>query len=141
MVEDLRLISQSDPDYPPILFVFQGSAAQGEPFFDGLWPEARAVSDTPKLFYNALGIERGGLKEMFGPQVFACGVRAARKGHAIGMPVGDPWEMPGMFLVEQDGSIRWQHDFSHAGDHPNFKEIPHILAAQQAQSAAQQVSR
>ena len=129
MVEDLRLISQSDPTYPPILFIFQGSVTEGKRFFDGLWPEARAVSDTPKLLYDAMGIERGGLKEMFGPQVFACGFRAARKGHIIGKPVGDPWEMPGMFLMNQAGTILWQHDFSHAGDHPNFKEIPGIVAA------------
>ncbi|MEM7116233.1 MAG: peroxiredoxin-like family protein [Chloroflexota bacterium] len=129
MVEDLRLISEADPAYPPILFIFQGSVAEGEAFFDGLWPEARAVSDSPKQFYNAFGLKRGGLKEMFGPQVFACGLRAARKGHTIGKPIGDPWEMPGMFLVSQDGAVLWQHDFSHAGDHPNFKEITAVVPA------------
>ena len=129
MVEDLRLISQADPAYPPILFVFQGSVSEGKAFFDNLWPEARAVSDTPKYFYDVMGIERGGLKEMFGPEVFACGMRAARKGHMIGKPVGDPWEMPGMFLIDRDGNILWQHDFSHAGDHPNFREIPTVVPA------------
>lgn len=61
---------------------------------------------------------------MFGSEVWACGARATLKGHTIGKPVGDPWMMPGLFLVTDTGRILWQHDYSHAGDHPNFADIP-----------------
>jgi hypothetical protein len=30
--------------------------------------------------------------------------------------------MPGVFLVE-DGRVVWQHDYRHAGDHPDFAAI------------------
>ncbi|MEM7802803.1 MAG: AhpC/TSA family protein [Chloroflexota bacterium] len=110
--------------YPELIFFFQGDNEQGEAFFRKLWPEARAVSDMPRKFYNAFGIERGGMKEMFGGGVWACGARAAAKGHTIGAPVGDPWVMPGLFLINEDGQIQWQHDFAHAGDHPDWKTLP-----------------
>lgn len=115
------------PDYPELLFFYQGSIEDGEAFFRRLWPEARAVSDLPLKFYDAFGVERGGLREMFGPEVWACGVRAARKGSFIGAPVGDPWIMPGLFLV-RDEQVLWRHAFRHAGDHPDFAQIPQLAA-------------
>lgn len=127
-MQDLRQVAGSDPSYPPILFFYQGSVADGEAFFGKLWPEATAVSDMPQTFYRAFKIRRGGLKEMFGPEVWVCGVRASRKGNSIGAPIGDPWLMPGLFLVQGD-SILWQHDFRHAGDHPDFGQIPQIVQA------------
>ena len=124
----MREIADNIADYPNILFFYQGDVEQGEAFFKRLWPEARAVSDMPRTFYDAFGIERGGMKEMFGGGVWACGVRAAAKGHAIGAPVGDPWVMPGLFLADKNGRILWQHDFAHAGDHPDWEAIPRLAA-------------
>lgn len=76
----------------------------------------------PRTFYDAFDIQRGGMKEMFGADVWACGVRAVTKGHFIGKAKGDPWIMPGLFLVN-GAQILWQHDFKHAGDHPDFAAI------------------
>ncbi len=64
---------------------------------------------------------------MFGSGVWACGARAASKGHMIGAPVGDPWIMPGLFFVD-NGQILWQHDFAHAGDHPDWETLPETFA-------------
>lgn len=122
-VKDLREIAEKHPSYPPVLFFYQGSVEEGQAFFRRLWAEARAVADPDKRFYDALGIQRGGMREMFGPEVFACGMRAAAKGHFIGQPVGDPWVMPGLFLVDAQGAVVWSHDFRHAGDHPDFLSI------------------
>ncbi len=121
MVADLRDIAAQDPAYPNVVFFFQGTVEQGRAFFAGHWKEARAISDTPLTFYKGLGIQRGGLREMFGPEVWACGWRAASKGHFIGLPVGDPFVMPGAFLVSASGDILWSHDFKHAGDHPDWR--------------------
>lgn len=122
MVEDIRQLAATNPGYPPVLFFYQGSVAEGKRFFARHWPEARAVADAGKTFYRAFGIERGGVKEMLGPEVWACGLRAASKGHTGGLPVGDPWMMPGAFLVQGD-QIIWRHAFRHAGDHPDFAHL------------------
>ena len=128
MVADLRASAAADPAYPPLLFFFQGSVADGAAFFDTLWPAARAVADPERQFYAGLGLERGGMRAMFGTQTWACGLRAVRKGHFIGRPVGDPWLMPGLFLVDNGGRLLWRHDFAHAGDHPDFRALPALLA-------------
>jgi hypothetical protein len=123
MVADVRNAATQDANYPNVVFFYQGTVEQGQDFFANLWKEARAISDTPLVFYKALGIERGGLREMFGPEVWSCGLRAVGKGHFIGLPVGDPFVMPGAFLVSSAGDVLWQHDFRHAGDHPDWQAI------------------
>jgi len=120
-VQDVRGASE-DPTFPSVLFFFQGSPEEGAAFFERFWPEARAVSDPEKLFYDAFGIGRGRLGQLLGPRVIAAGLRAAFKGNWIGRPVGDPRVMPGVLLVENDCVI-WHHDFEHAGDHPDFKVL------------------
>ncbi|MBK8797331.1 MAG: hypothetical protein IPM07_13700 [Anaerolineales bacterium] len=127
MVKDFRTLSASMADYPPLLFVYMGSVEEGEAFFASAWPEARAVSDPAKQLYAAFDLKRGSIGEVFGPEVIACGLRAGAKGHLIGKPVGDPWQMPGLFLV-QGPDVLWSHDFAHIGDHPDFTVMPQLVA-------------
>ena len=125
-VADLRRCQHDDPQYPRVLFVYQGSLSDGAAFFASLWPEAQAIADPEKQLYQAFGITQGAWAQMFGAPVWACGWRAARKGHSIGAPVGDPWTMPGLFLLQGD-RLYWQHSFAHAGDHPDFAQLPQYL--------------
>lgn len=128
MVKDLREQAEQVSAYPEVVFFYQGSIEQGRAFFKNLWPEARAAADLPRYFYEKFGLERGGVREMFAPEVWACGFRAARKGHFVGAPVGDPWQMPGMFLI-QDSQVIWRHKFRHAGDHPDLARLRNYVYA------------
>ena len=127
MVSDLRTLTATQAGYPNILFLYMGSVVEGETFFAAAWPEARAVSDPNKTFYGAFGLERGSFGQVFGPGAMACSLRAAGKGHVVGKPVGDPWQMPGLFLV-QGPDVLWAHDFAHIGDHPDFTTMPQLIA-------------
>lgn len=100
----------------------------GRHFFDHSWPEARAVADPDCVFYEAFGIQRGGMKELFSPGVLVCGLRAGRKGHRMGAPAGDTRMMPGLFLAAGD-QILWRHEYKHAGDHPDFAALARLPAA------------
>jgi AhpC/TSA antioxidant enzyme len=123
MVAELRQVAAKDPDFPDILIFGQGSVEQSRAFFAERWPEARAVADPRRRFYNAFGIGRGSLTQLLAsPGVVAAGARAVAKGHIQGQTVGDAAQMPGLMLV-QDNCILWQHRFRHAGDHPNWEKI------------------
>lgn len=78
MVADLRKISRATPDYPPILFFYQGTLEEGEAFMRKLWAQARAIADLPKRFYDAFGLERGTLGRCSGRRYgrAACGLPA-----------------------------------------------------------------
>lgn len=126
MIADIGTAVQRNPAYPPVLFFYQGTAEQGKEFFPKYWDKARAVADLPKHFYTAFGIENGSIGQLFGPEVWACGMRAAAKGHFVGTPVGDPMTMPGVLLVHRN-QILWRHHFRHVGDHPDFDALPSQL--------------
>lgn len=123
MVGDLRAATEENPAYPPILFVNHGELDFAEPFFAALWPEARCIVDSERTLYHAFGVERARFGQILNPGVAACGIRAAGKGHMQTASKGDPKQMPGLFLLH-GAHVLWQHDFKHAGDHPDWDALP-----------------
>ncbi|MFN2200569.1 MAG: AhpC/TSA family protein [Caldilineaceae bacterium] len=121
-MKELRKVFTTNAYDLKILFVYQGTVDQGNVFFQQLWPEARAVSDPSKYLYQAFGLERASLREIIGPEVAACGIRAMKNGSFGGRPVGDTRMMPGAFLVDGE-EILWRHDYRHIADHPDFEQV------------------
>lgn len=121
-VADLQHIAKQDPHYPKVVFFFQGTRQAGEDFFGDRWNEGCFVADDTLFFYRAFGLDKGGVREMFSAEVWACTARAMVKGNLPGKRVGDGWMMPGVFLVKGN-QILWQHEFEHIGDAPKWREI------------------
>jgi hypothetical protein len=119
---DAREAARTDPAFPLVLFVHQSSVADGADFFGWIEPTARAIADEGLVLYRGFGLERGGVKEVLGPADWACGLRASRKGHGVGRPVGHVWQMPGYSLVEGDRVV-WEHCPRHIGDHPPWTAL------------------
>jgi len=126
-VADLREVAEKDPEFPKVLFFFEGTPTEGRAFLRRYWPRAHAVADPRKRFYEAFGVERGGLRQTLGPAVWGAARRARAKGLSQGPRAGDVWRMPGVFLV-RDGAVVWSHDFRHAGELFDFAAIPARLA-------------
>ncbi len=105
-----------------MVLVMQASADRGEKLLSGLWPDAPFVSDPELRLYTAFGLGRGSLGEVMGPATWLAGLRALRKGHFVGRPVGDPLVLPGLFLVHGD-RVLWRHAFAHSGDQPSEEEL------------------
>lgn len=125
MISDLRSVTVNHPDFPPVVLAYMGSPRVGQGFFKDRWPEVRAIADAELRFYDAFGIKRGGLKELVGPGVIAASARAMLKGNLQGRTVGDPYILPGGFLVQGD-EVLWEHRYSHAGDHPDWLALPSL---------------
>jgi hypothetical protein len=127
-VADLRETARA-PAYPAVLFFYQGTPTEGRAFLRRDWPDVRAVADPELAFYEAFGVDRGSLLQMFGPGVFAAGLRARRRGFENGERTGDIYRMPGAFLVRGE-RVLWQHRYRHAGDHPDFASVAALVSAQ-----------
>ena len=122
MIKDVRAAVARSPSFPPVLFVYQATRLEGQPFFDSLWKEARAIADPQHIFFRAFHLERARLGQMVGVRPLARAVCALWKGNGAGRPVGDPLLMPGAFLVQRE-RVLWTHPFRHVGDHPDFASI------------------
>jgi hypothetical protein len=122
----LRDAAQKDAGYPAVLFFFQGSPTEGRAFLRRYWPEVRAIADPEAVFYEGMGIGRGGIMQMFHPGVIPALVRARAAGHLEGDGGGgDSRRMPGLF-VARGAEIVWSHRARHQADHPEFARIPSL---------------
>jgi len=130
MLSDVRKQVESNQGFPNVLVFCQADVQEATDFFARHWPDATVVCDREKQFYAAMELGRGTVAQMFGPRAWACGLRAMVKGNSIGFHriIGDPWTMPGLFLVSPVGEILWQHEFDHAGDHPDFSALSQTFA-------------
>ncbi len=104
------------------MLIHLGKPEDGEQFFSERWPEARAVADSNEDLYQAFGLRRGTVGQLFGPQVMWSGMKAVFGGHGIGRPVGNPLRMSGWFLVKKD-EIVWSHVHEHAGAGGRYEEL------------------
>jgi hypothetical protein len=127
-VAELRRVNESAPDFPPMLFFFQGTPTEGRAFLRRDWPTVRAVADPTMRFYEAFGVDRMGWLDMLRPGLWSAERRARGKGIEQGDRSGDIWRMPGVFLV-REGRIVWSHEFRHAGDLPDFGAVPALARA------------
>ena len=122
-IRDLRKLTEKDPSYPAVLFFSQSCADEALPFFERNWPQARVICDPDKEFYSAMQLRQGTFSQIWGLRVWTCSVRALAKGHVMTKPIGDPWLMPGVFLV-RGNEILWSHQYEHQGDNPDWSKIP-----------------
>lgn len=74
----------------------------------------------------AYGLRRGGWGTMLNPKLYANSARAAQAGFTQGQATGDIAMLGGIFVVDQQGLIRYAYVNEVAGDYPT---IPEILGA------------
>ena len=81
------------------------------------------ICDPDRKLYQAFGLKRGRLRQLFGPKVIW---RALPGGvvsrHGIGRLAADSFQMPGLFLIDESGIVR---RFRHrtAADRPDYAGI------------------
>jgi peroxiredoxin len=81
------------------------------------------VSDRSQSIYKAFGLTRGKAGALVGPKVWWRGfVAAFVKGHGLGKPDGDAFQMPGVFLIFHGEVIRSYRHHT-AADRPDYQEL------------------
>lgn len=81
------------------------------------------ISDPDRSLYHAFGLERATVNEFFGLKnwwrAFVAGIC---KGHFIGKPIGDTFQMPGVFLYYKK-KILSKFTYKYVSDMPNFVNL------------------
>ena len=113
-------ITNITKDGTVVAFVHMGTESQAEKFFAKYkLQNSPRFSDPGKRMYEAFGLERGTMAQLFGPKVVMRGFGAFFSGHGIGPLVGDGLQMPGTFLVYRGGIVKSFVNAT-AGDIPNY---------------------
>lgn len=80
----------------------------------------RHVSDPHQLLYRRFGLGKVTFGALFGVRNwYRAFVAGLVKGHLIGKPAGDPFQMPGVFVFHK-GKILSKFDYKYVSDLPNF---------------------
>lgn len=112
-----------------LVIVHQGSDEDIQPLLarHGIERIAR-VSDPGKRLYRALDLPRGSFAQLFGPAVWAAGLKAALAGHGIGPLVGDGFQMHGAFVI-RDGRVVASKRCETAAERPDYAGLACGLGA------------
>ena len=78
-------------------------------------------SDRQRRFYRAFGLRAARYRELWAPRVLAQGLQAAAQ-HGVGRPQGDPFQMAGVFLVDQ-GQVAIGRQFVTAAERPHYVDM------------------
>lgn len=81
------------------------------------------ISDPDLELYRHFGLQKAGLNALFNPKnLWRAFKSAIVKGHMIGKPAGDAYQMPGIFLF-QHGRILRQFRYKYVSDMPDFLKL------------------
>jgi peroxiredoxin len=104
------------------------AVAMGEPkhlgrYCESISPSVRCLVKKDTEAYKAYGLEQAGVRELMSLNVFTKGLKAVTSGYAGGPPIGDVRMMPGTFLVDRQGILRYTYYSANIADHPSFEEL------------------
>jgi peroxiredoxin len=136
----IRLRDRYDEFSIPVVTIGLGTAADAAGMRDWLkipFPIFAAATTEP---YAAWGLGRATSAKVLNPGVITSGIRALSKGARQGKATGDTMQLPGSFLVDQAGVIRWAHPGNHPGDIASVDELLKAIAETLTPSVARSSS-
>jgi hypothetical protein len=74
------------------------------------------ISDPTKTLFQQFGLRRASFGQFVNPRVVKRGISALRAGHREGLPNADPFQLAGVFILNQDGEVLFEHRSSDASD-------------------------
>jgi len=105
------------------VLVSMGSPDLAEAFrrqFDVPFP---IICDPGKSLYGTFGLKGSSMVGIFSPDLFLKGLRAVGRGHFPGLIHGDPFQLPGVFIVDTEGQIRYSYLSRDPSDYPSVETI------------------
>jgi peroxiredoxin len=85
------------------------------------------LSDPEQTAYRAYHVRRGGFLSIAGPSMWAAGLRSLLT-RGAGPIIGDPYQLPGSFVIDRGGKIVLAHYSRTSADLPSNDELRAALA-------------
>ena len=114
-----------------ISLIALGPHTRAQLFCDERHIPFECLSDPSQDAYRAFGLERGNNRQLFGPQLLLKYARALlRRDVEVAKLSGDDYrQMPGVFVIDRTGVIRYAHRNRDVADNPPNDELLEALAA------------
>lgn len=102
-----QLKADADRKGAELVLVHMLKQGQERPYL-GEDPKVHSIADPKCRLYRAFGLGNGGIFELFGPKVWAAGMRAIFMGCGVGKLAGNGLQMPGAFVFHRGAIIAAQ---------------------------------
>jgi peroxiredoxin len=76
------------------------------------------IADPQKRLFAAFRLKQASTGALFSVGTAIKGLSAMVKGHRMGIPKGDVRQLPGVFIIDSNGYIRFSHFARSPADHP-----------------------
>jgi len=106
-----------------VVLVGLGAPDQAEAFKKQFSLSFPIICDPEKKLYQTYGLGRGSVASMASPSLFLKGLKTLSRGHTPGVPQGDVMQMPGVFLIDTSGNIRYAHYSKDPSDNPSVETL------------------
>ena len=109
-----------------VAVVTMGKPEQARKFREHYQLPFPLLSDPEQAAYRAFHVPRGGLLSVAGPAMWAAGAQSFFK-HGAGQIIGDPYQLPGSFVIDRAGKIAFAHRGKTSADVPTNDELVAVL--------------
>lgn len=106
-----------------VVAVGLGQPKHARHFGDKLAPSVACLTNEEPVLHAIYGIERGNMLRLMAPDALMAGAKAASRGHTQGTATGDQQRLPGTFIVDATGIVRFAYYGKYAGDNPDLDEM------------------
>lgn len=87
----------------------------------------RHISDPTQRLYQRFGLGKVGFRALFGVRNwYRAFIAGLLKGHLIGKPAGDPFQMPGVFVFHKNKILN-KFEYKYVSDMPNFPRMAEVV--------------
>jgi len=116
-----------------VVLVGLGTTAETAAFKERYGIPFPMIADPGKALFKAFHLKQASATALLSPGMAVKGVSALLKGYGIGIPKGDVRQLPGVFIIDTEGRVRYSYFAEGPADHPEPDEL---LKAIQKQSEA-----
>jgi peroxiredoxin len=89
------------------------------------------IADPQKRLFKAFQLKQATPKALLSVSMAIKGLSALARGHHIGIPKGDVRQLPGVFIIDMDGRVRFTHFAKDPADHPQADVLLKFLQSNQ----------
>ena len=90
------------------------------------------IADPEKHLFGAFRLKQASVGSLLSAKMIVKGVNAMARGHVMGKPQGDVRQLPGVFIIDTTGRIRFSHHASTQADHPQPEALLVVLRSDDA---------
>lgn len=111
-----------------VLLVSMGTPEEAEGFRRQFNLPFTIICDPEKALYKAYGLKGRSISQIFSPKLFLKGLKAVGQGFLPGLSLGDPFQLPGVVVIDVKGHIRFRYYSRDPSDYPSIAIIVDVLS-------------